>query len=63
MSLRLLPPRSPELQPAERLWLLSNEAICNRRFENIEELEEVQFHRCRQLLGQRQVIRSHTLFH
>jgi len=27
-----LPPKSPELQPAERLWLLTNEAIANRSF-------------------------------
>ena len=63
ITLVFLPPRSPQLQPAERLWPLSNEAICNRRFQDIEELEEVQSHRCRQLLAQPQLIRSHTLFH
>ncbi len=63
ITLIFLPPRSPELQPAERLWPLSNEAICNRGFANIEELEEVQAQRCRQLLAQPELIRSHTLFH
>jgi len=63
ITLVFLPPRSPELQPAERLWPLSNEAICNRRFQDIEELEEVQSQRCVQLLAQPQLIRSHTLFH
>ncbi|MGE5446311.1 MAG: transposase, partial [Ignavibacteriales bacterium] len=37
-----LPPYSPELQPAERLWRLTNEAVANKRFENLDELEEAQ---------------------
>ena len=35
IRLVFLPPRWPELQPAERLWPLSNEAICNRRFATV----------------------------
>jgi transposase len=63
IHLVFLPPRSPELQPAERLWPLSNEAICNRRFETLEELEVEQSRRCCQLLEQAELVRRHTLFH
>jgi transposase len=63
IELVFLPPYSPQLQPAERLWPLSNEAICNRRFASIEELEEAQAQRCRQLSAQPELIRSHTGFH
>jgi hypothetical protein len=40
IDLEFLPPASPELQPSERLWPLSNEGVANRHFEEIEELEE-----------------------
>ncbi len=33
-----LPPYSPELQPAERLWPLVDAPIANRTFDSIEEL-------------------------
>lgn len=36
-----LPPYSPELQPAERLWSILDEPIANRTFENIFELEQL----------------------
>ena len=32
IDLVFLPPKSPELQPAERLWPLTNEAVANRSF-------------------------------
>jgi hypothetical protein len=38
IHLELLPSGSPELQPAERLWPLTNEAVANRLFEEIGEL-------------------------
>ena len=42
-----LPSHSPELQPSERLWPLSNEAVANRHFEEeIEDLEEALVERC-----------------
>jgi len=50
------PPYSPELQPAERLWPLTNEGIANRLFADIGALEE-------QLAEQPDIIRSHTRFH
>jgi hypothetical protein len=39
LHLEFLPARSPELQPAERLWPLVNERVANRPFENLDELE------------------------
>lgn len=46
-----LPAHSPELQPAERLWPLTNEAVANHSFETLEQLELVLFQRCRALLN------------
>lgn len=57
-----LPPYSPELQPAEKLWPLSNEGIANRHFADLDELEEAQVERCRVLLEQPALISSYTMF-
>jgi hypothetical protein len=35
---------SPELKPAERLWLIINATIANRSFEGLDELEDVLIH-------------------
>src|SRR3712207_7305498 len=40
IHLEFLPSGSPELMPAERLWPLTNEAVANGLFEEIEEIEE-----------------------
>jgi len=58
-----LPPYSPELQPAEHLWPLTNTVLVNRQFATIEELEDTQFARCLDLQRQPNVIRSTTAFH
>ena len=42
---------------------MSNEAIVNRRFETLEELELEQSRRCCQLMEQPELVRRHTLFH
>lgn len=63
VHLLFLPPYSPELQPAEHLWPLTNTCLINRHFPSIEELEDVQFARCADLQRQRKHIRSTTLFH
>ena len=34
-----LPPYSPELQPAERLWPLVDEAVANRHFATLDVLD------------------------
>lgn len=36
-----LPPYSPELQPAERLWSLVDECLVNEHFESLNDLEDV----------------------
>src|SRR5215208_4781758 len=46
IHLEFLLSHSPELQPAERLWPLSNEGVANRHFEQIKELEEALIERC-----------------
>lgn len=58
-----LPPSSPELQPAERLWPLVNEPLANKAFSSIQAVEDIVFERCRQLLHQRDLIRGLTFFH
>ena len=63
IHLELLPPHSPELQPSERLWPLSDEAVANRHFEQIEELEEALVERCVALRDQPEVIRSYLRYH
>jgi transposase len=63
MHLEFLPPKSPELQPAERLWPLTNEAMANRTFESLDELEEVSAHRCRVLMQRREFIQGLTGYH
>jgi transposase len=63
VHLLFLPPYSPELQPAEHLWPLTNRVLVNRHFATIEELEEVQLARCGPLQHQLAMIRSATCFH
>ena len=61
--LHFLPPYSPELQPAEHLWPLTNAPLINRHFASIEELEDTQLAHCASLQRQPERIRSTTLFH
>ena len=61
ISLVFLPPYSPELQPAERLWPLVDEPIVNRHFATLAELEAVIAERCRRL--EAAAIKPHTRFH
>lgn len=63
IHLMLLPSHSPELQPAERLWPLTNEPIINEFFETLDDLEQALFKRCRALLKQHDLIRGLTCFH
>ena len=63
IHLEFLPLGSPELQPAERLWPLTNEGVANRLFEEIDELEEVLVERCVELLDQTEAIRDLTNYH
>ena len=63
IHLEFLPSGSPELQPAERLWPLTNEALANRLFEGIDELEDTLVERCVELLDQTEAIRDLTNYH
>jgi transposase len=63
LHLEFMPSHSPELQPAERMWTLTNEAIANRCFDTLDELEEALFDRCRVLLKQPSFIRAITRYH
>lgn len=63
LHLIALPPYSPELQPAERLWPLTNEPLVNRHFGTLADLEAVQTARCRVLAGLTEQVRGRTLFH
>ncbi len=63
IHLEFLPTGSPELQPAERLWPLSNEAISNGLFEEISEIEDALVERCVQPLDQSETIWDLTNYH
>ncbi len=63
IHLDLLPSHSPELQPCERLWPLSDEAVANRHFEEIGDLEEALVGRCVALRNRPEVIRSYLHYH
>jgi transposase len=63
IDLLFLPPYSPELQPCERLWPLTNDGVANRFFQTLDDLETAQAQRCVMLQNQPQVIRSRTHFH
>jgi len=63
VHLAFLPPASPELQPAERLWPLLDEPVANRAFADLDELEGVLVARCRALERARPTVKAHTRFH
>jgi hypothetical protein len=58
-----LPPYSPELQPAERLWPLLYESIANRPVETMAALEQILLERCQYLSDVPDVIRGHSHYH
>jgi transposase len=62
VHLLFLPPHSPELQPAEHLWPLTNTVLVNRHFASIEELKDAQAERCVALQRRPNLIRSTTRF-
>ncbi len=63
VHLHRLPPYSPELQPAERVWPLTNEPLATRHFRDLDERQEVQAHRCLTLQARPEVVRAQTNFH
>ena len=63
LRLSFLPPYSPELQPAERLWPLTDEAVANKAYDSLEELAQTLDQRCSALTDQPDLIKAHTHFH
>jgi transposase len=63
VDLVFLPPASPELQPAERLWPLIDEPVVNHAFPDLDALETVLVERCRILEADRSRLKAHTRFH
>jgi transposase len=63
VHLLFLPPYSPELNPAEHLWRLTDTALANRHFATLEDLEAAQAQRCVALHARRDLVRSTTRFH
>ncbi len=63
LRLAFLPPYSPELQPAERLWPLTDEAVANKAFVSLEELEQALDQRCSALTDQPDLLKANTQFH
>jgi transposase len=63
VHLLFLPPYSPEVEPAEHLWPLTNSVLVNRHFATIDDLEDAQAERCLALQARPDLIRSTTLLH
>ena len=58
-----LPPYTPELQPAERLWPSLHEAFANRWVRTLDHLEELLTKRIQALMQTPEIIQSLTGFH
>lgn len=64
IHLEFLPPYSPELQPAERLWSLTDEPLVNRCFDTITMIEDILCQRCLIIANAMQEqVRNLTNFH
>ena len=63
VRLAFLPPYTPELQPAERLWPLANEAVANHSFPDLATLGETIARRCLTLCDNPDIIQGATLWH
>ena len=58
-----IPPNTPELNPSERLWLPLREAVSNRCFQQIEEMEDVLLTEMKQLSKQKEYLSGLTNYH
>ena len=63
IELEFLPSHSPELQPAERLWELTDDPLANEYFDTLDDLEAALKKSCEYLLEQQDLIAKQTLFH
>ena len=58
-----LPPYTPELQPAETLWVHLDEPIVNKHFATLTDLDAILAKRCITLTADRDLIRGQAGFH
>ena len=58
-----LPPYTPELQPAETLWVHVDEPLANKHFATLADLDAVVADQCVRLGNDRDLIRGQTGFH
>lgn len=63
IRLVFLPAYTPELQPAETLWVHVDEPIVNRHFQTLDDLDAVVADRCVALANDRDLIRGQAGFH
>jgi transposase len=63
LELVFLPPYSPELQPAERLWALTDVQLKNKHFASLSDLQTTLAATCQTLEACPDQVRAHTLFH
>ena len=63
LQLHFLPAYSPELQPAEHLWQLTDAPLINPCFATLDHLDAGLVDRCAWLLQQFDIVRSTTRFH
>ena len=62
IELAFLPPYTPELQPAEHLRPLADEAVANKRFATLQDLDAALGERCRTLAAMPEAIKAATSF-
>lgn len=62
IELMFPPPYTPELQPAEHLRPLANEAVANKHFATLADLDATPSERCRTLAAMPEVIKAATSF-
>src|SRR3954453_17297411 len=62
IELAFLPSYTPELQPAEHLWPLADEAVANKHFATLKDLDAALSERCRTLADMPEVIKAATRF-
>src|SRR3569623_2115225 len=57
IELAFLPSYTPALQPAEHLWPLADEAVANKHFATLKDLDVALSERCRTLAGMPETIK------
>jgi hypothetical protein len=62
IELAFLPACTPELQPAEHLWPLANEAVANKHFATLKDLDAALSERCRTLAAMPGTVKAATHF-